>query len=334
MAIEQEAHMRIASCMIGSLLTLGAVTAACGELAALCPWAPATIVGALPGWVNEASGIAASAHFPGRLYHVSDSGEIDASHAGRGFVVTEVAGTEVHSVAIDGYDPRDLEDLAIGVCPDGRGDDCLYLADIGDNARRRDEIAITIIREQAEYPAPLRPVATLRLRYPDGPQDAESLAVQPDGSLLILTKEYRFEGGLRAGNAARLYRLAAASRQAGGTGPMSLDHVVDLDFAALRPEAPPRTIIATAMDLSRDGRRALILFYDDAIELALDAPAAIPATAHWQEGAQFQRIALLNQLQQEAITYGPDGQSLYYTTERPFGRGNEPTPLLRTECLR
>lgn len=326
--------MRIVTGITASLFVLGSATAASGESAALCSWAPATIAGALPAWVNEASGIAASSRFSGRLYHINDSGEIDAARGDRGFFVTDATGADAHSVSIEGYDPRDLEDLAIGSCADDHREDCLYLADIGDNAKRRDEIVITVLREQADFSARVAAFKTLRLRYPDGPHDAESLAVQPDGSLLILTKEYRFEGGFRADGAARLYRLPVARRQAQGTGPMLLDHVVDLDFAALSPQAPARAIIATAMDLSRDGRRAVILFYDDAIELALDAEGAIAATTQWQEGVQFQRIPLINQLQQEAIAYGPDGRSIFYSTERPFGRGNAPTPLLHAECQR
>ncbi|MCC6202324.1 MAG: hypothetical protein IT494_04895 [Gammaproteobacteria bacterium] len=300
--------------------------------APLCDWREISAVGALPGYVNEASGIAASRRYPDRLYHVSDSGEIDPEGKSRGFLQTDPTGADARPVAIDGYAPRDLEDLAVGRCDRDGADDCLYLADIGDNARRRDEVTITLVREQAEFAARVPKFATLRLRYPDAPRDAESLAVQPDGSILILTKEYRFDGGLRAGDPARLYRLPAARRQPAATAPALLEHVADFDFAALRPDSSARALIATAMDLSPDGERLLMLFYDGAIELVLDAGGALPATTQWQQGVTFQRIPLRNQLQQEGIGYGPDGRSLFYTTERPFGRGETPTPILRAAC--
>jgi hypothetical protein len=80
-------------------------------------------------------------------------------------------GKLLREVPVPGAANVDWEDIA------ARGG-TLYVADIGDNAATREEIAVHRIP-----PAPER----IALRYPDGPHDAEALLV--DGSrLVILTK--------------------------------------------------------------------------------------------------------------------------------------------------
>ena len=67
----------------------------------------------------------------------------------------------------------------------------LWVADIGDNNARRTR---GILVHRVEEPATLRDrtveVRSFRLRYPDGPRDAETLLVEPgSGRLLVVSKE-------------------------------------------------------------------------------------------------------------------------------------------------
>ncbi|WP_107076278.1 hypothetical protein [Micromonospora sp. MH33] len=71
--------------------------------------------------------------------------------------------------------PRDTEDLAMGV------DGTIWAADIGDNNRSRQAIAVWTLAPGAD-----RPVLH-RMTYPDGPHDAEALLLTGDGRPLIVT---------------------------------------------------------------------------------------------------------------------------------------------------
>ena len=107
----------------------------------------------------------------------------------------------------------DWEDIAVGPCPKGS---CLYIADIGDNDRRRQTVTIYRTPEPAPGDAQTERVEVLRAVYPDGAHDAEALIVLPDGDMLIVTKGnfvpaavYRFTSPFRDGVTVRLERVAA-----------------------------------------------------------------------------------------------------------------------------
>jgi rare lipoprotein A (peptidoglycan hydrolase) len=82
------------------------------------------------------------------------------------------------------------------------------------------------------------------------------------------------------------------------------------------------------MDISRDGKRALILFYIDAVELALDFSQPIPEVTQWRDGRDYQRISLMNLPQQEAIAYTSDGSAFFYDTE---ARGSSRAHLMQVK---
>ncbi|NJL24793.1 MAG: hypothetical protein HC902_06250 [Calothrix sp. SM1_5_4] len=111
--------------------------------AGLClEWGEAVKAGALArSPINEASGMSASALDPNRLYWINDSGD-----AGR-FYISDLKGGAVRAIQVSGFSPRDTEALAYGPCP-GEDGNCLYIADIGDNLKRRTNIDVIVIREE------------------------------------------------------------------------------------------------------------------------------------------------------------------------------------------
>ena len=255
--------------------------------AQLCQhWTPAVRVGELPPQLQEASGIAASRAHPGRLYHINDSGD-----AGR-FYVTSVDGTGLQIVQIAGFRPIDTEAMSLGPCPARANHSCLYIADIGDNNRRRKTIEIVAVDEMGAFPQAVKPAARLTLRYPDGPHDAESMAVHPDGTLFILTKE----------RPARLFKAGLHTAQP------TLEAVT-----ALAVGHPP-----TDMAISDDGKRLIVLTYQDAVEFAMDFKAQ-------------NRIAIQFLQQQETIAYLPGSGSFVYTTERTIGGFVQ--PIMKVDCV-
>lgn len=79
----------------------------------------------------EASGLAISKHFSDRLYHINDKGD-EAF-----FYQTDLRGQNTRKISIANYIPVDTEDLAYGRCNASGTENCLVIADIGDNKADR-----------------------------------------------------------------------------------------------------------------------------------------------------------------------------------------------------
>lgn len=90
------------------------------------------------------------------------------------------AACAVTGTTIAAVDPYDVEDLGLG--PDGS----LWLADIGDNRAARSSIAVIVVPDQ---PGAVSGVIR-RLQYPDGARDAESMVVDDEGRVVVLTKTF------------------------------------------------------------------------------------------------------------------------------------------------
>jgi len=73
------------------------------------------------------------------------------------FYFTDMTGGPTARVAVSGMVPRDVEDVALGACP-GAAQTCLWLGDIGDNARKRDTVTFVALTERADYPAEVAPL--------------------------------------------------------------------------------------------------------------------------------------------------------------------------------
>ena len=122
--------------------------------------------------ITESSGLARDTG-AGRYWTVNDSGDegvaYGISESG------EVTGTLTYRA-----DPVDVEAVAVY---DGR----LYLADIGDNGADRDMITVYYFNEAEPGDQPV-PYRSWEFRYPDGAHDAETLLVNEEGRLFIVTK--------------------------------------------------------------------------------------------------------------------------------------------------
>jgi hypothetical protein len=256
---------RVAGILLIFLFAVTGYAQLCSE------WKSAVRVGELQNQLKEASGVSASRKFAGRLYHINDSGDTGK------FYVTAMDGKDTLAVAVAGFKPVDVEALSLGPCPTGSSrNSCIYIADIGDNDIRRKSISVVVVNEQTFSPT-VNAVAQLQLHYPDGPHDAESFAVHPDGTFYILTKE----------RPARLFkgspRLTA----------QTLTFVATLD-----PGGKP-----TDIAISDDGMRLLVLTYTDAVEYSIDLKSQ-------------HKIPLEFLQQQESVAYLPGSRSFIYTTEQ------------------
>ncbi|HEX3184303.1 MAG TPA: hypothetical protein VHQ94_05890 [Pyrinomonadaceae bacterium] len=259
--------------------------------------------------IDESSGIAASRTNPGIYWTHNDSGDgplvyaFDATGESRG--VFRVAGAQA----------RDWEDMAIGPGPE-RGQSYLYLGDIGDNDKVRTEIVVYRVAEPKLTPADktstkARPKTTaaadaIRLRYPGGKFDAETLLVHPvTGNLYIITKAMLAN--------AVVYEAAAPLVSGQVT---TLKRIAEIKVPSLLGGA------LTGGSISPDGHRVALCDYLQGYEVVL------PRSSKNFNDVWKQKITGFNlgqREQGESITYRADGKALLATSE-----GKRP-PLIQVE---
>jgi hypothetical protein len=240
--------------------------------------------------ITESSGLAASSTDPDLLFTHNDSGD-----TARFFAIDRGCRTRA-TFLMSGVQARDWEDISRGP------DHSLWLGDIGDNSGRRTQgILVNRVEEPTIGARTVRLRAvSYRLRYPDGPHDAEALLVHPrTGQLLIVTKS--FSGGV-------VY--AAPTPLVAGT-PNVLRRVGTVPV----PEI-------TAGDIAPDGSRVVLRNYTAAYEWDVHGDD-VAAALHGVPA----RIPLPRSQQGEGITYRLDGQALLVSSE---GEGSPLQELRRT----
>jgi hypothetical protein len=215
----------------------------------------------------------------GGLWAVSDGGRRVQVHR------IDRSNCRVIDTRTSDVDPYDVEDLAIG--PDG----ALWVADLGDNDRRRDTVAVVVLPERGD-------ARLHRLTYPDGPHDAEALLVDAHGRPFVITKE--------VGRPAGLYRTAEPPR---GEGPTPLLPVGDIALPASDTLGGPvggiGSRLVTGAALSADGRVAAVRTYTDAWLFPVSGGDLVAAF-----NLSPVRIPLPDEPQGEAIAFEPDGTLL------------------------
>jgi hypothetical protein len=158
--------------------------------------------------VTESSGLAASRLHPGVVYTHNDSGD-----AARVFAVGP-DGRVLATLRLAGVRARDWEAIAAG--RDERGRPALFVGDVGDNRGSWPSVAVYRIAEPATLRDATVPARRYRLRYPDGPRNAEALLVDPRSDRLFVASKEPVGGGLyeapatlRSDRVNLLHRVAA-----------------------------------------------------------------------------------------------------------------------------
>jgi hypothetical protein len=173
--------------------------------------------------------------------------------------------------------------------------DYLYIGDTGDNAGRYPSITVYRVQEPAVDPhargfeAKTQPVEAIRMVYPDGPRDAETLLVDPlTRDLYVISKRDLFS---------RVYRAAY---------PQSLSQTTPLELVCLLPWG-----MATGGDVSPDGKKVIVRSMVWASIWDRD-----PAAPLWQAfKGKVRTVPLAQEPQGEAIGFDPNGQGYYTLSE-------------------
>ena len=142
--------------------------------------------GELPAVVDEASGLTSSRWSDDRLWVHNDSGD-----SARLFALDR-SGKLLATVTLEGAKSKDWEDIARGPCAPGEAArSCLYVADMGDNREKRDDVRFYRFAEPERLEAEMTVKAfeTMELRYPVGPLNAEAIWVDEQARVVIFSKE-------------------------------------------------------------------------------------------------------------------------------------------------
>jgi hypothetical protein len=226
--------------------------------------------------VLEASGLAASRRHPGVLWTHNDSGD-----AARLFAIGG-DGRVLATLRLAGVEARDWEALAVG--RDDRGRPALFVGDVGDNLGSWPWVTVYRVAEPPRLRDATVRAERYRLRYPDGPRDAEALLVDPRSNRLYLASKDEAGG--------RLYQAPATLRA---------DRVNLLRRAGRVPA------LVTDGAYSPDGRLLVLRDYG-------------AAHVYAASGRRLATVPLPFQPQGESIAFSADGGSLLAGSE---GAGSE-----------
>jgi hypothetical protein len=250
--------------------------------------------------IKESSGIAASRRHANLYWTHNDSGDKPFIYA------FDRKGSHRGVWSVTGAKARDWEDIALGPGP-VRGRSYIYIGDIGDNSRKREEIIVYRVAEPelnssdatstVKSPRSTGDVDAIRLRYPDGKHDAEALMIHPStGDLYIVTKVM--------GGTAGVYKLKAPLP---ANGVSTLVRMGEVRF--------PNSLggFITGGDISPSGRRIILCDYLTACEMVLPEGREAAFDDIWKQ--PLAQVNLGTRRQGEAICYRADESALLVTSE-------------------
>lgn len=248
--------------------------------------------------LDELSGLVASTD--GRYFW----GLNDSGGAPRLFRVG-ACGEDLGQVEVEGVRNRDWEDLAYMV---EDGEPLLLIADIGDNMARRAQLGIIAVPEPAVDQTRVVPRWQQRFAFPQGPRDAEALAVDPlTGEVLLLSKRE---------DPPRLFRIPrggarSVAAELGEVGTIRttltrnwLRGMVYQLFGSM----------PTAMDISRHGERLAVLTLTE-LFVWTRTPGQPWIEVMNREPMHFVVPASLEQA--EAVAFTADGSAILLSSEKP-----------------
>ncbi len=239
--------------------------------------------------INESSGLAASHLRPHVFWTHNDSGDKPCLYA------FDETGKHLGTCDVEGAKAKDWEDMA-SFNLDGNA--CLLVGDVGDNRGKRETCELYLIEEVAPDEEKLVVRQTVRYSYDRGPQDCESIGFDTTTrQVLFVSKNWT--------RTAQVFVLE---------WPAETDEVQTARFIG-EINVPG----ATAMDISPDGRRAVVLCYGDAYEFTRQPGETWEVAFSRKE----RKIKMPARRQGETLCFGTDGRTLFLTSEK------HPTPFFR-----
>lgn len=275
-------------------------------------WGNPEVIGTIKtAEITESSGLVASRCQPNVFWTHNDSGD------GAFIFALNEKGEKLGTFKVENAKNRDWED--IGILKTTGGECFLYLGDIGNNVKVRDESTIYRVKEpivtdadkssDKKKPSKTEDAQKIKIEYPDAPHDAETLFVHPQtGDVYILTKE--LEGASGVYKLSKNYDVRKTNR---------LEKVADFTVPSI-----PNGFL-TGGDVSTDGKRVVVCDYFAAYEIILP-DAAANFDEIWKQKPTL--IQTGKRKQGEAVSYSTTGETIFLTSENPN------SPVIKIEKLK
>ena len=245
--------------------------------------------------ILEASGLAISRNVENAIWMHNDSGDQP-----RLFLVA-ADGNTIAIVSLKGAEANDWEDMCSFELD---GESWLLIGDIGDNARQRGLKSPTcrlyLIREPKLDSGRTMPVEitvdvvrTIEFQFPDGPHDCESLAVDTTSrTILLVTKSDPTD--------CAMYSL-----------PLTLTK--GSESVKAKSATAIGATFATAMDISPDGRRLVIVSMFAGVMVTRDDPKLESWSSAVAKSVTV--LTLPRRKQGESVCFTADGAALILNSE-------------------
>lgn len=266
----------------------------------------------------EASGVATSTLFPGRVYWINDSGskpivyfsQLDGKGGGK-------AELKIESI-------RDAESLTVAPCG---AESCLIVGDTGDNSRRRKNVLLSLFKEaDLKESGSVKPQRQLKVKYPDGPHDVEAMTALPNGDLLFISKEVTLS------DAANAHVFVLTKEE-------WIDATSDDTLVAKETGTLPvsrwlegKTFLGAAVtDAAVNTERAVlgVLTYSALVEIPIGKLQDIGNVAQWNPDADYKIVPIKNLIQQETLTYLKNPDRALWSSE---ANTKDPAPIYSMTC--
>jgi hypothetical protein len=261
--------------------------------------------------IVEASGLARSQRDPGLFWTINDGGSKPRLHAFGEF------GGYRGRIKLEEARNRDWEDMSSFQIGEQA---YLLVADIGDNGAKREDVQLYVVPEPdltLDDKVKMEPAWKVDFEYPDGPRDAEAVVVDADNQrVLVLTKRTLppelYEVPLTPGDG-RTKAVLLGTIESLPTP--TRNDVHNASFTKDWHWQP------TAMDLSPDGRLAVILTYRAIYVYRLD-----PAKSLFENlnGTAY-ALGLGNFPDAESVAFSASSESIFVTVE------GKRAPLMRID---
>lgn len=245
--------------------------------------------------LNEVSGLVLSRN--NTMYVHNDSGDTSR------FFAINSSGDLLATIYFNGDPSRkikgvlDCEDIAYGPGPE-KGKNYIYLGDIGDNSSLRPYISVYRIPEPGKPEAVMHANRELvHLKYPNKPQDAEAMMVDPILKELIIVSKRQDTVGI--------YSTPLTFKD-GDTVKLQKKGSLFLPSGLM-----PSSKYIVAGDISADGKQILLKTYQSVYYWKREGNEPI-SQALLRKPA---KLPYIRERQGEAIGFTPDGKGYYCISE-------------------
>lgn len=233
--------------------------------------------------IHESSGIAPSWRYKNMFWTHNDSGAKAILYA------VGADGKDHGSVKLEGATSKDWEDI----CSYYKNKTpYLLVADVGDNAEKRKHLTLMILKEPKATAKSANVEQVIKFTYEDGKHNCESIAMDPaTDTVYLVTKKQALTCGV--------YSMKIH--------PTAKNQTLKAEKIGEIP-----ALLATGMDMSPDGKKAVIVTYLLALEYTREEKETW-AQAFTKEPKILQ---VPPRIQGESICYGLDSSTLYLTSEK------------------